>query len=123
MVWYAQPIMSNARTLYLIVFVTMLSLSAVAPTQAAASGGCLTVNNGGITTQQYCPTPPATATLSLTEAAPTKAPTSNGQPVFPSSKSKTTPNTGPEDWVLPSLFLLGGIGFLLRKKSNNSIAR
>jgi len=99
--------------------------SALLPLPVAASGGCLPLNNGGVTNQQYCPSPaPSTATLSLTQAAPTKAlqQTRNGQPVFPSSKAKSTPDTGPEDWVLPSLLFIGGLGFLLRKKSNNSVA-
>lgn len=84
-----------------------------------ASGGCTALYNGGITTQQHCYAPTPTPALASHQiiAVPTKAPSKTGQPVFPSSKAKTTPNTGPADWALLSLILMAGAGIILRKKT------
>ena len=97
-------------------FLFALIFLTVYPASSVASGGCLQINNGGITTRQFCPTP---------TIWPTPAPfkenlgqqTSGGQKIYPASKTKTTPNTGPVAWSLPALFLLGGFGFLLRNKA------
>lgn len=83
-----------------------------------ADGSCFPLNNGGITTQQFCPTPTSTPIVSPQPATNNQQQKNNGgQQVYPPSQTKTTPNTGPEDWVLPTLFLIGGLGFWLRKKT------
>src|SRR5471030_2786809 len=97
-------------------FFAVLLYATIFPTQSLASGGCSALYNGGITNQQFCPTPtPTPATKSVAPVLHGYNPplqTKGGQRIFPSSKTKTTPNTGPEEWSLPFLFLLGGLGFL-----------
>ena len=89
---------------------------AVLPLHAFADGSCLSLNNGGVTTQQFCPTPTVLPTPApFKENIPQQ--TSGGQTIYPANQTKTTPNTGPEAWSLPALFFLGGLGFLLRNKA------
>ena len=96
--------------------------------QALADGSCLTLNNGGTTTRQICLTPspsnaPANQTTTQSQQQQQPQQNSNGQHVFPTSaNTKTTPNTGPDDWSLPVLFLLGGFGFLLRNKAKQPLS-
>jgi len=47
----------------------------------------------------------------------TKQQTGSGQTVYPSPKTKTTPDTGPATWSIFGLFFIAGIGFLLRNKA------
>lgn len=105
--------------LYLFIAVACLRLTTDAP-QAFADGSCLTLNNGGTTTRQICLTPsPSNAPANQTNDPQQSQQDNKGQHVYPtSSNTKNTPNTGPEDWVLPSLILLGGLGFILRNKAN-----
>ena len=112
-------IMKKIFTLYSIVFLTAITYVAFFPVTVHASGGCTALYNGGITTQQHCYTPTPTPALASHQiiAVPTKAPSKTDQPVFPSSKAKTTPNTGPADWALLALFIIGGIGLFLIKKT------
>jgi hypothetical protein len=97
---------------------TLLSLT-VKPVQIFADGSCLTLNNGGSTTRQICPpTPtPSQASIQISTQTNNQQQNDGGQKVYPSSNSKTTPNTGPDDWSLPILLLIAGVGFFLRKKS------
>lgn len=94
-----------------------LFLFAVSSVSARADGSCLAINNGGVTNQQFCPTPTPTPAQSNTPAG-TNQQQNNGRPVYPPQQTKTTPNTGPADWALPALILLAGVGLLLRNKTN-----
>lgn len=87
-----------------------------------ADGGCLTINNGGTTTQQFCPTPtPAQSTQVSNQQISNQQQNNGSQQVYPSSSgTKTTPNTGPNDWTLPGLLTLAGVGLLLRNKTKRS---
>jgi len=94
----------------------------------AAAANCSPLYNGGVTKQQYCfnptPTPNSeTGTLPHSQITPLVGnqpqQTKGGQKIYPPSKTKTTPSTGPEDWAFPVLFLIGGIGFWLRNKAKN----
>lgn len=97
-------------------FLFAMGVFALTPQQIFADGGCMQLNNGGLTKQQFCPTPTV-----LPSPAPFKEDlpqqTKGGQKIFPSNNSKSTPNTGPEEWSLPALFLIGGLGFFLRNKA------
>ncbi|HSX08577.1 MAG TPA: hypothetical protein VLF93_00300 [Candidatus Saccharimonadales bacterium] len=109
------------------ILATLLFFAIVSPVQTHADGGCLTVNNGGITTKQVCPSP----TPSQQQQQPSQSTNSDqnqqqpksdqqhasGQQVYPPSQTKSTPDTGPEDWSLPALLLLAGTGFFLINKS------
>ncbi len=103
---------------------TLFAFSLLSYSPTFAAGGCSALYNGGVTNQQFCPsqtvlpTPaPFKENLSL-PATPTPAQqTKGGQKIYPTAKTKTTPNTGPEEWSLPALFLIGGFGFLLRNKA------
>jgi hypothetical protein len=116
--------MKKIYALYIAFFAfTLLSVS-FSSSQSFAAGSCSSLYNGGITDKQFCPTPtilptPAPFKENLSAAATPTPPqqTKGGQKIYPASKSKTTPSTGPEEWSLPALFLLGGIGFLLRRKA------
>jgi len=100
--------------------------------QTYADSNCYPLYNGGVTNQQYCfnptPTPgsdsndnsgsgslPSNQITPLPKNPPQQ--TKGGQPIYPRAQSKTTPNTGPADWSLPALLLIGGLGFWLRKKT------
>jgi hypothetical protein len=120
----ATVVMKIHYILFLFLVGVLLSTS-IKPTQAYADGGCLAINNGGVTTQQFCPTPTPAPAIS-------QAPENNNQPqgnqgntnqpsIYPSSSSQSTPDTGPSDWVLPSLFFLGALGILLRTKTKLSL--
>lgn len=107
--------------LYLFVAIICLTLVGGVP-QIYADGSCLTLNNGGTTTRQVCVTPsPSSAPANQANNQQQPEQNNNGQHVYPtSSNTKTTPNTGPEDWMLPSLALIGVAGIYLRKKANVS---
>jgi hypothetical protein len=99
-------------------------------TPQSFAANCSSLFNGGITNQQYCinPTPTPTSnsgSLSQTQVTPLPAnqpqTTKGGLPIYPAAKSKKTPNTGPEDWSLPALFLIGGMGFFLRNKAKTDL--
>jgi len=96
----------------LIVFVLITAILLLPGKTVADGSNCLPLLNGGLTSQQYCQSP----TPTITPVNNTVQQTS-GQTVYPSPKSTSTPNTGPNDWVLPTLVLLGGAGLLLRKKA------
>ena len=81
------------------------------PAQAFAESNCLPLNNGGLTSQQYCQFPTPTAVNNGSQQ------TNSGQPVYPAMKTSTTPDTGPASWSLVGLLILGGLGFWLRKKT------
>jgi hypothetical protein len=105
---------SNLRFILCLFIAGMLSVS-IFPGKVVASGNCLPLFNGGVTSKQYClnPTPyPAALTGQNTVQQ-----TGTGQRVYPSSNSKTTPNTGPETWSLVMLFFLGGTGLFLINKA------
>jgi len=112
--------MKHLYTIVTLVILAAVSSAAGFPVKASADGSnCLPLNNGGTTSQQYCinPTPtPAPAPAGFPNQNQSQQ-TNSGLPVYPSSTTKTTPNTGPEDWVLPSLFLFGVAGLFLRKKA------
>jgi hypothetical protein len=103
----------------------ILALSTV---KTFADGSCLAINNGGITNQQFCPTPapaqaelPTLAPVNNNQQQNTNQPKNNGdQQVYPPSQTKTTPDTGPEDWSLPALLFLAGTGLFLRKSAKKS---
>ena len=91
----------------------LITATFLLPAKSFADGSnCLPLFNGGLTSQQYCQSPTPMQATNNTAQQP-----SSGQIVYPSPKSTSTPNTGPSDWVIPALFLLGGVGFLLRKKA------
>jgi hypothetical protein len=106
-------------------FLVAAMLSIVfSPTPSFAANGCSALYNGGITNQQYCPSPkPLSGSGSLPNnqvtpiAAKKPQTTKGGQTIYPAPKTKTTPSTGPEEWSLPVLFVIGGFGFLLRNKA------
>ncbi|HWY79144.1 MAG TPA: LPXTG cell wall anchor domain-containing protein [Candidatus Sulfotelmatobacter sp.] len=89
--------------------------------QSEASGSCFSLYNGGMTDQQYCPTPVPSTKLAFTESTPTKTPhqTTGGQTIYPPSKTKSTPKTGPEDLSLVGLLIAGGAGLFLQKKAKS----
>jgi hypothetical protein len=103
---------------------TVLFLLNIPQTFAA---NCSPLYNGGVTKQQYCfnPTPtPANANTDRNVVQPKATPkpnlpqqTKGGQRIYPATQSKTTPSTGPEEWALPALFLIGIMGFWLRNKA------
>jgi hypothetical protein len=96
-----------------------LVLSAAFPVQSIADGGCSPIFNGGTTTQQYCPTPTVLPTPApFNEYIPPQ--TAGGQKIYPVTQTKNTPDTGPNDWSLPTLFLLGGLGILFLKMSKTA---
>jgi len=104
----------------LYLFITLALFILVADmNQVVADGSCLALNNGGTTTRQVCITP----IPSNTPAEQQQPQQSNSsQKVYPlSSNTKTTPNTGSDDWTLPILFLLIVLGLLLRSKSNKPL--
>lgn len=108
------------RNLLLIIsfFAVATAYVVFTPAEIEASGGCLPLYNGGITTQEFCPTP-TPIPYSPDSPFPAVNP-QTGQPVYPSSKSSTTPNTGPGDWTLISLVGAGITGWYIRKKTNIS---
>jgi hypothetical protein len=83
--------------------------------EVVASGNCLPLYNGGITGKQYCLNP--TTYPAATTGQNTMQQSGSDQKVYPSSNSKTTPNTGPETWSLVMLFFLGGTGLFLINKA------
>ena len=91
------------------------------PVQVLAAGNCLTLNNGGPTSQQLCVSPLPTPDISTTPLIINNNQQQNhaGQTVYPPTKTKSTPDTGPEDWSLPLLLLLAGMGVLLQNKSKH----
>jgi hypothetical protein len=100
--------------------VVVLSVTSF-PLQVAEASNCLPLYNGGITSKQYCqsPTPyPGTNTGTSAVGQTSAHPTENGQKVYPSTNAKSTPDTGPADWSLPMLIIIGGIGLFLIKKTN-----
>ena len=104
--------------IFLIILCTIF-VFAIHPQQLFADGSCFTLNNGGATTQQVCPTPTVWPTPApFTENIPSQ--NANGQMVYSPSKTKTTPDTGPEDWTLPGLIAAGIVGFYIRRKTNYS---
>jgi hypothetical protein len=92
------------------------------PRQVLADGSCLTLNNGGPTSQQVCVSPLPTPAISTTPLTINNNQQQNnaGQTVYPPTKTKSTPDTGPEDWSLPLLLLLAGTGIILQNKSRHS---
>lgn len=103
--------------LFLIILCTLFALI-LSGAPAYADGNCLPINNGGPTVKQVCFTPTVWPTPApFTEIIPNQ--NENGHSVYTPSTAKTTPDTGPSDWSLPSLLLLGGLGFYLKKRSNN----
>jgi len=99
--------------IFLVILCTIV-VFCLCPQQIFADGSCFTLNNGGTTTQQLCITPTVWPT-----PAPfiENIPSQNANPVYSPVKTKTTPDTGPADWTLPSLVLLAALGFLLRGKT------
>jgi hypothetical protein len=117
----ATTFMKNLSILYylcaLVLFATIMN-----PAHVLADGSCLTLNNGGPTSQKICVSPLPTPALSTTPLTINNNQQQNhpGQTVYPPTKTKSTPNTGPEDWSLPLLLLLAGIGVILQNKSRHS---
>lgn len=124
MVLYAQAIMQSKYILYLSLVSAFVG-SALLPSNAFAQTSCLTINNGGPTTQQVCITPAPQKPAIVPPVASNTAPqqTKGGQRIYPASNTKATPSTGPEDWVLPGLAFLGALGFLLRNKTQTNLKR
>ena len=98
--------------------------------QTSAASDCFPLFNGGVTNQQYCfnPTPAAQSGSGLLPKAqitsiPVNQPqqTKGGQIIYPTTKTKITPDTGPEAWSLPALFFIGLLGFFLRNKAKKII--
>lgn len=118
MVLYAQSKMKKVYVFCIVISFAAFTLAAVFPSQSIADGGCSPLFNGGSTNQQFCPTPTPTVW-------PTPAPfkeyippqSSGGQKIYPVDHTTKTPDTGPDDWSVPALLFLGGIGFLFRKMS------
>jgi len=117
--------MKKSYALY-ISFLVLTILPLFTTSQTFAVQNCSPLYNGGVTNQQYCfnPTPtPENAknvqTNRTTQVTATPAPqqTQGGKRIYPVAKSKTTPSTGPEEWSLPALFLIGTLGFILRNKA------
>jgi hypothetical protein len=101
-------------------FVTTIFYLSFQPGKIVASGNCLPLFNGGITSKQYCQNPTPTLaenTSSTTTGQFPSQQSGSGQKVYPSTNSKATPNTGPENWSLFALFFLGGTGLLLINKA------
>lgn len=48
--------------------------------------------------------------------------TSSNQPVYPPTKTKTSPSTGPSSFIILSLLFLASVGFILIKKTHNFIS-
>jgi hypothetical protein len=97
------------RIAYIISFM-LIAATLWLPMKTLADGNCLPLYNGGTTTKQYCQSPTPTPANSVVQQT-------GGQPVYPSPKTKTTPDTGPASWSLIGLFFIAGIGFLLRDKA------
>jgi len=111
--------MKQITILFLVSFATAVFLTAqhMPVTVSADGSNCLPIYNGGVTSQQYCINPtPTPASVGFPNQNQSQQ-TTGGQPIYPSSQTKTTPNTGPADWALPALFLLGATGLLLKKKA------
>ncbi len=121
MVLYPQLNMNKSYGLCLI-FLALFSIFLITPQQTFGAN-CSLLYNGGLTKQQYCfnPTPTPKNAIENHNTTQTKNPppeqTKGGQKIYPVTQSKTTPNTGPEEWSFPALVLIGGIGFLLRNKA------
>jgi hypothetical protein len=107
-------------------FLALITLVFLNTPQTSAASDCFPLFNGGVTSQQYCfhPTsapenalPGKTQQSSQTNTENFRQQTKGGQTIYPSAKSKTTPNTGPEEWSLPVLFFIGFLGFLIRNKA------
>lgn len=58
-----------------------------------------------------------TSAQTNTTAVANAATTKGGLQIYPSNKSTTTPQTGPEIWAFLSAFLFMGLGFLTRSKA------
>lgn len=102
------------RILFILLCTLVALILSSVPTYADSN--CLPISNGGPTTQKVCFTPTVWPTPApFTENIPNQTTSSNK--VYSPSSAKTTPDTGPYDWSLPSLLLLGAAGLLLRKKS------
>src|SRR5215469_15145568 len=83
-----------------------MSFFAVYAQPTLADGGCMQLNNGGVTNKQFCPTPTAWPTpIPFTENLSPQQ-TKGGQKIFPSAKAKSTPNTGPAEWSFPLLLVI-----------------
>lgn len=119
MVLYAQPNMKKVFALCMVFLFGALAFVAAFPVQSAADGGCSPIFNGGATTQQYCPTPTVLPTPApFKEYIPPQS--SGGQKIYPVTRSGNTPDTGPADWSIPTLFLLSGIGIFFKKISKTT---
>ncbi|MGI8419972.1 MAG: hypothetical protein ACR2LN_05010 [Candidatus Levyibacteriota bacterium] len=105
--------------LVLFALITSFFITAASPSVVLAAGNnCLLVNGGGITDKTVCPTPAPTAAPfpAFNNSAPRKTP--GGQTIYPTSKSKSTPSTGPESTSLIILGAMAAIGLYLRRKTN-----
>ena len=91
------------------------TIFAVPPVDAQTN--CLPLYGGGVTSQQYCISPTATPTPEVVREPGGVIHVPVPQKIYPAPRTKTTPNTGPEDWTFPFLLLLGGLGLLLKKKA------
>jgi len=102
------------KILSLLFFGLIIIYSSATPAHAFADSGCFPLNNGGVTTRQFCPTstqqPAFPSQNSMKQTTPS-------QKVFPASKAKSTPNTGPEVASLIGLFPLAAAGLFLKKKT------
>lgn len=110
--------MKKIHTLCLSFWIIAMLGLAIMPTFSWAANGCFPLYNGGVTDQQYCPTPtPQSDSGTLLNTQVTPFTTRGGQRIYPAPNTKTTPSTGPEAWSLPALFVIGAMGFLLINKA------
>lgn len=99
-----------------LITITILLLAVAHTSVAFADTNCLQVYGGGLTDKQICPSPtPKLVPLPRTNT------TTGAQTVYPTGKSQSTPNTGPES--LSYIILLGMLvgGIYLRTKTKHSI--
>ena len=111
--------MDKKHLFFLSLIIASFLSYAVMPGQTFADG-CKLLYGGGITKQQFCPTPQPekehTAPLGKTTTKPNAmGQTKGGLLIYPTTKKTTTPDTGPEaGWIL-LLLPLAASGLFLRK--------
>jgi hypothetical protein len=114
------------KLLFLCVSISFAWGAITTPVMARETPSCYKLYGGGVTTNQYCPKPPIdTSTKKTTHqqavkqiTSQIKTQTKGGQTIYPITKAKVTPETGPELWMILGLLPLAGCGFFLRNKAN-----